>query len=79
MYAWHKTNRLYIVDDLFDYLAEKLSYSRELDDFYNPTDKIKDKSRYHLMDGERYLLSDFQPVDVVTDEDETIESYVPRG
>lgn len=65
VYAWHKTNRLFIFDDQFDYLSEKLSYSRELDDMYNPTDKIKNKAIYHLMDGERYLLSDFAPVDVV--------------
>jgi len=65
VYAWHKTNRLFIFNDQIDYLAEKMSYSRELDEFYKPTDKIKDKAKYHLMDGERYILSDFAPVDVV--------------
>jgi hypothetical protein len=63
VYAWHKTNRLFVFDDLHDYLAEKVSYSRELDDNYAPTDKIKNKERYHLCDAERYILSDFQPVD----------------
>ena len=79
VYSWHKTNRLYVFDDLFDYLSEKLSYSRELDDFYNPTDKIKDKSRFHLMDGERALLSDFSPVDVVRKTTNIIRTYVPRA
>jgi len=65
VYGWHKTDRLYVADDLIDYLSEKLSYSRKLDEFYNPTEEIKDKSRYHLMDGERSILSDFKPVDVV--------------
>lgn len=72
VYAWHKTNRLYIFDDLYDYLAEKVSYSRELDENYEPTDKIKDKPRYHLMDAERSLLSDFQPVDVVRKDEKRI-------
>lgn len=65
VYGWHKTNRLFVFEDLLDYLAEKMSYSRKLDDEYRPTEEIKDKSRYHLMDGERYLLSDFRPVDVM--------------
>ncbi len=69
VYAWHKTNRLFVFDDLFDYLAEKMSYSRKLDDNYNPTEEIKDKSKYHLMDGERYILSDFSPVDVIRDKE----------
>lgn len=59
VYAWHKTGRLFVFRCLDDYVSEKLSYSRELDDNYNPTEKIKDKSRYHLMDAERYILSDF--------------------
>ncbi len=78
VYGWHKTNRLYVADDLLDYLSEKLSYSRVLDEFYNPTDEIKDKSRYHLMDGERSILSDFQPVDTVKkDDDDRIMVWSP--
>ena len=43
-------------------------------------DKIKDKAKYHLMDGERYILSDFQPVDVVRKpESNIIPVIVPRG
>jgi hypothetical protein len=63
VYGWHKTDRLFVFSDLFEYLAEKHSYSRKLDENYNPTAEIKDRSRYHLMDGERAILSDFQPVD----------------
>jgi hypothetical protein len=61
VYAWHKTDHLFVFEDLFDYIAEKQSYSRKLDLNYNPTDEIKDKSVYHLMDGERSVLSDFTP------------------
>jgi len=52
---------LFVFDDLPMYLDEKLSYSRELDDNYQPTEKIDNKSRFHLMDAERYMLSDFTP------------------
>ena len=61
VYGWHKKNSLFVFDDMKDYLDEKLSYSRKLDDKYEPTDEIRDKASYHLMDGERYLLSDFAP------------------
>lgn len=64
VYAWHKTDRLFVADDLYDYLDEKMSYSRKLDSKYQPIEnEIKDKATYHLMDGERYILSDFQPVE----------------
>jgi len=65
VYAWHAHNRLMVFDDLFDYLDEKLSYSRKLDDNYQPTEEIQNKSLYHLMDGERAILSDLFPVDVI--------------
>jgi hypothetical protein len=68
VYAWHKTNRLFIFNDLLDYLNEKTSFSRELDNEYKPTEKIKEESKFHLMSAERYILSDFQPVDVVRPE-----------
>jgi len=61
VYGWHQQNKLFVFDDLPMYLDEKLSYSRELDDNYQPTEKIDNKSRFHLMDAERYMLSDFTP------------------
>jgi len=61
VYGWHKSNKLFVFDDLIEYLDEKLSYSRELDDRYEPTDKIANKSHFHLMDAERYIISDFNP------------------
>ena len=64
-YAWSKQNKLFVFNDLYKYLDQKLSYSRELDDNYEPTEKIDDKARYHLMDAERYILSSFRPVDIL--------------
>lgn len=61
VYALHKLNKLFAFNDLYAYLDEKLSYSRKLDENYNPTEEIEDKERYHLMDSERGILSDFTP------------------
>jgi hypothetical protein len=76
VYGWHKTDHLFVFEDLFEYLEEKQSYSRKLDENYNPTAEIKDKSRYHLMDGERSILSDFQPVDRIATKRPTIKRYI---
>ncbi len=62
VYALHKQNKLYVFDDLHKYLDEKLSYNRKLDDNYQPTEEIEDKASYHLMDAERYILSDFAQI-----------------
>lgn len=61
VYGIHKLNKLFVFNDLLNYLDEKLSYSRKLDDNFNPTDEIEDKEKFHLMDAERYILSDFTP------------------
>jgi len=65
VYGLHKLNKVFAFNDLYAYLDEKLSYSRKLDENYNPTEEIEDKERYHLMDAERYILSDFTPETVI--------------
>lgn len=61
VYGMHKLNKLFVFNDLYSYLDEKLSYSRKLDENYKPTEEIEDKEKYHLMDAERAILSDFTP------------------
>lgn len=61
VYALHKHNMIYAFDDLLSYLDEKDSYSWKLNDLHQPTNEIADKSRFHLMDAERYILSGFSP------------------
>ena len=56
VWAMHRHNRIKVFDSLEEYRDEKLSYSRELDDNDEPTEKIEDKSSYHLMDAERYIM-----------------------
>ncbi|KKL89959.1 hypothetical protein LCGC14_1909470, partial [marine sediment metagenome] len=50
VYALHKLNKVFIFSDMENYLREKLSYSYKLDDQFNPTEEIEDKSKFHLMD-----------------------------
>ena len=57
----HKLNKIEVFSDLSHYLDEKRTFSRELDDNGQVTDKIEDEQRFHLMAAERYLLSDFLP------------------
>jgi hypothetical protein len=52
---------LFVFSDQHDFLNELLTYSRELDEAYLPTEKIDQKSRWHLMDCMRYLFSGFAP------------------
>lgn len=61
VYGFHKQNELYVFDDLPNYLDEKQTYSYKLDDKYQATDEIEDKARFHLMDAERYIISEFRP------------------
>ena len=57
VYGCHKRNELFVFDTLTRYLDEKGRYSRELDKGGQPTEKIKNKNDYHVMDAERYILS----------------------
>lgn len=56
VYGCHNSAKIIVFDDLSGYLDEKLSYSRELDEMGDPTEKIEDKSSYHFMDAERYFV-----------------------
>lgn len=56
----HKTNKVIVFDDLVNYLREKLSYAYKVKDGQT-LDEIDSKSRFHLMDAERYILSCFTP------------------
>ncbi len=58
VYGAHQRGEIIVFDDLSDYLEEKLTYSRVLDEKGNPTEEIEDKTTYHLLDAERYLIAD---------------------
>lgn len=56
VYGAHARNEIIVFDDLTGYLEEKMTYSRELDDVGEPTEKIEDKETFHFMDAERYII-----------------------
>jgi hypothetical protein len=58
VYGQHKQNRIFVFDTCKGYLEQKMTYSRELDKSGNPTEKIEDKSKFHYMDAERYIISE---------------------
>ncbi|MCC6192273.1 MAG: terminase [Anaerolineales bacterium] len=57
VYGAHKRNEIIVFDDLTEYLEQKGSYSRELDERGEPTEAIADKATYHFMDAERYIVA----------------------
>jgi len=56
-YELFKTNKLLVFDDLTGLIDEIESYSRVLDETQEPTEVIEDKSKYHRLDGLRYICS----------------------
>jgi hypothetical protein len=52
-----KERRLYIFDTCPGIIDEIGTYSRELDDSGQPTEKIKNKNDYHRLDGLRYVAA----------------------
>ena len=57
----HQLNKVMVFRDLENYLDEKRTFSRKLDDNNQVTSEISNEQRYHLMAAERYLLSNFTP------------------
>jgi len=48
VYAFHKLNKMFLFDDMTRLLEDFQTYSRELDERYEATEKIKEKERFHL-------------------------------
>lgn len=57
VYGAHARSEILVFDDLSGYLDEKATYARKLDDMGQPTETIEDKSSFHFMDAERYIMS----------------------
>lgn len=58
--ALWKEKRLFVFDDLKELLDELGIYSRKVDDLGNTTNEIKDKAKFHLLDGLRYDVSSLE-------------------
>lgn len=71
----HQLNKIFAFRDMKNYLDQKRSFSRELDDNGQVTEKIENEARFHLMAAERYLLSNFRPETIVHVEDLVAVNY----
>ena len=56
VYGRHNADEILVFEDLEDYLDQKLTYSRVLDENGEPTTEIEDKEEFHFLDGERYIV-----------------------
>lgn len=56
VYGFHRADKVQVFDDLDGYLDEKLTYSRQVDDNGNVSEKIEDQHAFHYIDAERYIL-----------------------
>ena len=61
----HAQNKIYVFNDLYEYIDEKTSMAYEVDKDEIMTEKIHNEATYHLMFAESYILSEFQPVNTV--------------
>ncbi len=67
VYGMHSQGKIKVFSDMREYLDEKMSFSYELDENYQPNpDKIEDEGKYHLMSAEQYIMSYFRPDTAVT-------------
>jgi hypothetical protein len=55
-----RNNQLLIFSDLEDLIEEFQTYSRELNEAGEPTEKIEAKETFHLLDAVRYIVSDLK-------------------
>jgi hypothetical protein len=63
-----KERRLYIFDGCTGIIDEIGTYSRELDDSGQPTEKIRNKNEYHRLDGLRYVAAGISNGETVSTE-----------
>lgn len=60
----HRLNKIYVFNDMANYLREKLSFAYEKKESVL-TETIHNEAQYHLMSAERGILSDFTPETVI--------------
>lgn len=56
VYAAHRRDLIFVFRGCKGYLDQKGTYSRKVNDRGEPTEEIENKSDYHLLDAERYII-----------------------
>lgn len=67
----HRLNKIYIFNDLTNYIREKMSFAYEKKNGVM-TDQIVNEGNFHLMSAERGILSDFSPETIMRGERQTL-------
>lgn len=65
VYGMNKLHKIKVFRDLRHYLDQKTSFSYELDEKYQPTDKYDNETVMHLLAAERYIIGGFTPETVL--------------
>jgi hypothetical protein len=61
VYGGFQTDELIIFEDLHGLIDDLGSYSREVDELGEPTEKIEDKDSWHRLDALRYIMAHLRP------------------
>ncbi len=64
----HQLNKVFCFRDMSHYLDEKRTFSYKLNQSGEIVGEIDNESRFHVMSAEQYILSDFTPETVVSDQ-----------
>ncbi|KKN12787.1 hypothetical protein LCGC14_1012860, partial [marine sediment metagenome] len=64
VYGLEALGKHWVFNTCLDYLDEKRTYSRELNDSYQPTDRIERKEWFHCMDADRYVTGNLRTASV---------------
>lgn len=85
VYGAHRRDEILVFEDCSSYLDQKLTYSRQVDERGEPTEKIEDQHSYHHLDAERYLIGWLKrpsagPIQATRDEESNwITENAPEG
>lgn len=61
VFGAHAANEILVSERCVAYLEQKRTYARETEPSGAPTDRIANKSQFHYMDAERYIISEIRP------------------
>ncbi len=64
VYGLEALGKHWVFNTCLHYIDEKTTYSRELNESYQPTEKIENKEEFHLMDAERYITGNLRTASV---------------
>lgn len=71
----HRLNKIFVFNDLQEYLREKMSLAYDKGEDGKLEEKIMGEAKFHLMAAERYILSDFTPETTTENKTSRVKQY----